>query len=289
MSTQVKAVQGLMDSLTHLKANTRTSSIPHASSARQRNANGVNDEVDQAAAGRINAQQTKQKSAEQDNVKTGKPSVDHVFFKLGLMYQDAWGSKLKNLAWTAALKAEWQATLERLSPEDVRVAFDYLHSLDNERYVDFPPTALQFLRLPVMARRKTLPSESRCYQAAIARRWDFHPIVRPIAEACNTYWLCHQASDAQGRARFALHYEEIVKRFLRGESLAVVKALPPPPPAQSSNARPSCFETIQRRANNILAIPGVLKKIASLNHPKEKRAFCMALLKKQGDHSFDKR
>lgn len=121
-----------------------------------------------------------------------------------------------------------------------------------------------------------------CYQAAIARRWDVHPVIRPIAEACNVYWLCHQASDTEGRRRFSRHYAEISKKFLVGEPLETPKALPDAANSVVSNRAYSASwpDKIQQRADRILAIPGVLDAIRRAKTAREKRQICTVLLER---------
>lgn len=83
-------------------------------------------------------------------------TVDELFFKLGLLYSHAWSNQLKNPAWVAGLKAEWQATLSQLSTADVQRVFACLRSPDNTRYLDFPPNPLQFLHLARTQRHQAI-------------------------------------------------------------------------------------------------------------------------------------
>ncbi len=207
-------------------------------------------------------------------------TVQQIFYYFGLLYQHAWTNQLKNPTWTHALKAQWQGILEKLSSADIQLALSYLQSPDNQDYCTFPPKPLEFLQLPKKIRQKTLPSETICYQAAIHRHWNVHPIIRPIAEACNVYWLCHQASDTEGRERFAKHYAQMVPRFLAGQCLYQPLTLPISRHRQQTqpSGKLTAFQTIHQRADRVLAMPNALKKIRSAKSAKEKMAICSTLL-----------
>lgn len=215
-------------------------------------------------------------------------TVKAVFFKLGLLYGHAWAHPLLNPTWAAGLKAQWQTILKDMTQASITQVFDYLQSTDNNRYVDFPPTALQFLHLAKTLQKRKLPDENTCYLAAIAGDWALHPIVKPIAIACDLYWLRKQATDRQARSRFARHYNEVVERFLAKKPLSEPSYLPSRKQSPSSthnspsqnNASPrrlTAFQVIHQRADRMLATPGVLDRIRATKIAQEKMAICREL------------
>jgi hypothetical protein len=214
--------------------------------------------------------------------------VKAVFFKLGLLYGHAWAHPLLNPTWAAGLKAQWQTILKDMTQASITQVFNYLQSSDNNRYVDFPPTALQFLHLAKTLQKRNLPDENTCYLAAIAGNWALHPIVKPIAIACDLYWLRKQATDHQARMRFAQHYANVVERFLAKKPLSEPSYLPSRKQSPSNthnspsqnNAPPqrlTAFQIIHQRADRMLATPGVLDRIRAAKTAQEKMTICQKL------------
>lgn len=214
------------------------------------------------------------------------PDTARVFYQLGLLYGQTWAKQFKIRSWSASLREHWNRLLQSMTPSEIQLALDYLSSKANTDYVDFPPTPLQFLQLPRRIRQKNLPDEAACYQAAIDGHWALHPIVKPIANACGLYWLRTQATDAQGRERFAQHYARMVERFLEGQPLEVSPALVHAVFGENENASAqkrtyplSWAEKIQQHSDRMLALPGAREKIRAAKTAKAKMAICFELSK----------
>lgn len=216
------------------------------------------------------------------------PSTKEIFHRFNRLYQKSWNDQFKNRSLAAALMAQWETIFRQMTPEAIRLALNFLQSPDNTDYIRFPPRPLEFLQLPRQIREKHLPSETACYEAALMGRWEFHPIVKPSAQACGLYWLHHQATDAQGRERFAKTYADVVKRFLAGKPLQELPALPASTTNNTINDRASTqprkyplswAEKIVRHSNRMLALPSALEKIRAAKTAKEKLAVCFELSK----------
>lgn len=213
-------------------------------------------------------------------------ATQQIFYRFSLLYQNTWNSQFRNRSWTAGLTAQWESIFRQMSSQDIRLALDYLKSKDNTEYVTFPPRPLQFLHLPRQIRQKKLPDEAACYQAAIDGHWALHPIVKPIANACGLYWLRTQATDTQGRERFAKHYARTVERFLEGQPLEVSPALTHAVVGDNENVSTqkrtyplSWAEKIQQHSDRMLALPGAREKIRAAKTAKAKMAVCFELSK----------
>ena len=178
---------------------------------------------------------------------------------------------MANPEWTKALKRQWYEQLQKMKLEDIHAALKFLASSENTEYRKFPPNVLEFQSLPLKAKEKNIPSELDCYHAAIRSEWNFHPMVKPIAQACDVFWLQKQASDVEGRRRFSEYYAMFKEKYLRGIPLEVQKALPEIKPEVAPMRKLTPVERIRQEADAVLALPEYQASSAAAATAKEKR------------------
>jgi len=197
--------------------------------------------------------------------------VEYVFSQFALNYGHGWTSQMANPEWTKALKRQWYEQLQKMKLEDIHAALKFLASSENTEYRKFPPNVLEFQSLPLKAKEKNIPSELDCYHAAIRSEWNFHPIIKPAAQACDVFWLQKQASDVEGRRRFSGYYASFKEKYLRGIPLEVQKALPEMKSQQIYPKKLTAAEKNQQEIEAILSMPGAREKLREAKTAKEKR------------------
>lgn len=131
-------------------------------------------------------------------------------------YHNLWASKIKNEGIEIAMKNDWLEGLQGLDTSDIKNGLEELG--------EFPPNVFQFKRMCMAKREFHVPSAHECYKAAIRRDWRFHPVVKPIANACDMYWLTRVSED-KALKRFEGYYQQIVEKFGRGENLSKNKEI----------------------------------------------------------------
>ena len=146
-------------------------------------------------------------------------TVEELFAQFTVWYGDAWTYKTQNEEWEDVLKQQWLGVLQQMTIAEIKAAVRFLFSTDNDEYATHPPKLLEFLQLPKKIKAKSIPPVDECYNAALRRDWQLHPIVYPAAMACDFYWLKTQASFYEGRKRFTGHYMSQKEKYLRGEVL----------------------------------------------------------------------
>ena len=146
-------------------------------------------------------------------------TVEHIFATFNFFYGRRWASDQCGTETTAGLKRAWLRIVSAMKVKHIEQAIDYLLSLENDCYVGYAPNPLEFGQLPKKIKAKSIPPVDECYNAALRRDWQLHPIVYPAAMACDLYWLKTQASFYEGRKRFTGHYIHQKEKYLRGELL----------------------------------------------------------------------
>lgn len=120
----------------------------------------------------------------------------------------------------SVLSGAWLNAVSQMTETEIRDAICYITSRSNDRYVTYPPSPIQFMRITIDMKSAEIPSMLDCYNAAIVGNWDFHPIVKPIALECDIYWLRHQASAHEGKKRFSGLYAKHKEKFINDGSVS---------------------------------------------------------------------
>lgn len=155
-------------------------------------------------------------SDQQERRRVSIKTIDYLFLKFAIRYQDAWASRIKSDEWLDGMKADWFECLEDLGISEIKNGLRNLSRGVFDEFKKFPPNAMQFR--DVCLYDPEFPSMHECFVAAIKGEWGLHPIVEPTAKACDLYWL-RRASEKDAMRRFSGYYDQMRKKFLLGQRL----------------------------------------------------------------------
>jgi hypothetical protein len=144
--------------------------------------------------------------------------INHIFKQLKLLYGAAFNSDGKSEVILRLKKRQWLDILSHMEELEIKYALDYLKSSENDQFVTFPPNPLEFRILAKKMKIHDLPSADHCFNHAIKKNWELHPIVFHAASECGLYWLS-MAKEDEARKRFCKKYEEACIKFANGQIL----------------------------------------------------------------------
>jgi len=149
-------------------------------------------------------------------------TVEALFFKFGVIYLDAWASKLQNDEWEAALKSEWLAVVQTMTKFEITTALNFLRSARNIEFIRFPPNALTFRLLGNPKYHEKLPTIELCYNAAMRGDWSLHPVLYEAATTCDLHQL-RQIPAEKAKAMLKTNLSYYYEKYLTG---AEIKSAP---------------------------------------------------------------